>query len=384
MKQPDSFFRPRRHPGRAAATLLLSALLLLPLTGCLGEGDYRPDAIGQEGVITVVIDSTEWQGPVGDALRATVGQYVNTLPAPERMFDLKQVNLRTEQDLEAVRKMKNVLFVAPLDDTTNVARYIKNVFDAEAQEAIRAGQRAVIGREDLWRRDQQVYYITGANEQDVIASILERGETIVDAFNEITRERLQVEMFERGRQPEIETQLMEEHGFALNVQHDYLVAMDTTNFVWLRRILSDTWRSLFIYYEENADPSQLTPEWIYSTRDSLTRMYVQGNLGGWVEIHRIRPLETENIDFLGRYGFETRGLWQMVGEQEGEVFQFGMGGPFVTYTFYDEASDRIYMIDGMVFAPGFDKREFLRQMEVIAHTFRTRAEATAEPPLAAR
>jgi hypothetical protein len=33
------------------------------------------------------------------------------------------------------------------------------------------------------------------------------------------------------------------------------------------------------------------------------------------------------------------------------------------------------MIDGMVFAPGHDKREFLRQMEVIAHTFRTRGEA---------
>jgi hypothetical protein len=33
------------------------------------------------------------------------------------------------------------------------------------------------------------------------------------------------------------------------------------------------------------------------------------------------------------------------------------------------------MIDGMVFAPGYDKRTFLRQMEVIARTFRTRQQA---------
>ena len=31
------------------------------------------------------------------------------------------------------------------------------------------------------------------------------------------------------------------------------------NFIWLRRILSDTWRSVFIYYEENADPSSVDP-----------------------------------------------------------------------------------------------------------------------------
>jgi hypothetical protein len=67
----------------------------------------------------------------------------------------------------------------------------------------------------------------------------------------------------------------------------------------------------------------------------------------------------------------------MVGDQNGETVEFGMGGPFVMYTFYDQATGRIYMIDGMVFAPGFDKREFLRQLEVIAHTFRTRRDAEA-------
>ncbi len=66
----------------------------------------------------------------------------------------------------------------------------------------------------------------------------------------------------------------------------------------------------------------------------------------------------------------------MVGRENGEKIEFGMGGPFLTYTFYDQATGRIYMIDGMVFAPGYSKREFLRQMEVIAHTFRTRAETT--------
>jgi hypothetical protein len=60
----------------------------------------------------------------------------------------------------------------------------------------------------------------------------------------------------------------------------------------------------------------------------------------------------------------------------------GMGGPFLTYAFYDEPSGRLYLIDGMVFAPSFKKREFLRQMEVIAFTFRTRQEEAAKAQLA--
>jgi hypothetical protein len=262
-----------------------------------------------------------------------------------------------------------VIFVAPLSDTTNEAQYIKNVFDESAQKAIMEGDGAVVSREDLWRRFQQVFYITGADTADVVAAIHRRADDLTRSFNEITRRRMARDMFARSRQHEIEERLMRRHGFAVNAQHDYQIAIDTTRFVWLRRIMTDTWRSLWVYYEENADPGKLTPSWIYSTRDSLTRIYVQGNLGDWIEIDERRPLESENIDVFGRYGYETRGLWHMVGENGRPA---GMGGPFVTYTFYDQASGRIYMIDGMVFAPGFEKREFLRQLEVIAHTFRTR------------
>ncbi|MBT8400476.1 MAG: DUF4837 family protein, partial [Rhodothermia bacterium] len=130
---------------------------------------------------------------------------------------------------------------------------------------------------------------------------------------------------------------------------------------------------------EYADPMALTPEWIYQKRDSLGQLYLLGNAGGFVQIDRRRPLVAENIDFLDRYGFEVRGLWHLVGpDNAGEIVSYGAGGPFLTYAFYDEETGRNYLIDGMVFAPGFDKREFLRQLEVIAHTFKSRAEL--EPP----
>lgn len=65
-------------------------------------------------------------------------------------------------------------------------------------------------------------------------------------------------------------------------------------------------------------------------------------------------------------------------EEEGDFVSVGGGGPFVAYAFYDQASDRIYLLHGSVFAPEYDKLKFLRQMEVMANTFRTRADQNAD------
>lgn len=379
---------PRQLTLRAQLTLFVIALTVLIATAGCGEGDFRPRATGPEGQITVVMDTTRWNGTVGEAVRANIAPYVSTLPAPERAFDIRHVSLTSEQVFDNVKTQKNVVFVAPLSDSTREASFMRSRLSQEAEEAVRSGRTAVVAKPNLWRQSQRVFFVTAATPNGLVDALQNQGDRIRNAFHDITLTRMQDEMFDKGRQFALEDSLMEQHGFAVNVQHDYQIAIDTTTadggFVWLRRILSDTRRGLFIYYKENADPSQLTPEWIYSTRDSLTERYLRGNVGGFVKVDYRRPLQTENPDFLGRYAYVTRGLWYMVGRNEdGELFQYGGGGPFVNYAFYDQGQDRIYMIDGMVFAPGYDKRTFLRQMEVIAQTFRTQQEADA-PAVAER
>ena len=364
---------PRPAPGIFGSVLLLFCVLVF---GC-ESSDFRLEAIGPEAQLTVVIDSTHWEGPIGEAVREHVATQIATLPNPETAFDVRQMHLSNQHDFEQATKFKNILFVAPLSDTTNEAKFLKSLLSDEAREAIEEGRSAVVPRTDVWRNRQQVFYVTAATPEALAQTLREDGPGIRRQLDEAMRGRLYRDMFDQGRQGEIEEYLMEHHGFAVHGQHDYVIALDTTNFVWLRRVLSDTWRSLFVYYEDDANPAKLTPEWVYATRDSLARRYLRGTLDGWVEIDRRRPLETDEISFLDRYALETRGLWHMVGMMDGEKVQFGMGGPFLTYAFYDQPTGRLYLIDGMVFAPNFDKREFLRQMEVIAYTFRTRQEAEA-------
>ena len=71
------------------------------------------------------------------------------------------------------------------------------------------------------------------------------------------------------------------------------------------------------------------------------------------------PKERE-INLKGNYAKELRGLWHVQGDF--------MGGPFVSYSMVDEHRNRVITIDGYVYAPKFDKREYLRQLHALALT----------------
>ncbi|NND71263.1 MAG: DUF4837 family protein [Rhodothermales bacterium] len=352
----------------------IGVFLILPalfLAGC-DDLKYTPTAVGKEGNVVIVADTLLWASPVGAALREEIGYPISTLPAPEPSFGIETFPLIGQASLNRIKAQKNVVIAAALDDSSQVTRLIRSLFAEDALQAVYTSGGATILRNDLWRLSQKVAIVTAPTNEQLIDEIKNAGPEIRSQFNEISRTRTNRDMFKKGRQFEVEERLLNDHGFAVNVQHDFQVAIDTTDFIWLRRILSsESWRSVFVHYVENGNPAEMTPEWIYNTRDSLTQKYVTGNLNGFVEIDRRRPLETENISFNDSFGFETRGLWQMMTYEDGEKRQFGMGGPFVTYTFYDQDSGRIYLVDGMVFAPGYQKREFLRQVEVISYTFRT-------------
>ena len=377
---------------RGAPSVLPAVLLVLAslvIAGCLGNTDYRPEAAGPPGEVTVVVDSARWNGAVGEALRQTLGQPIVTLPVAEPAFDLRQLDL-TSNTLDRVERHKNVIIAAALQDSSREAQFLRQQFSEEARQAVQSGGGTVIPRPDLWRRQQQVFYVAASTPDELAATIRQRGAALRDSLNLATRRRTYDEMFERGRQRAIEDTLMAHHGFAVNAQHDYAIATDTTfagpsgqrqgGFVLMVRKLPDTWRRLFVWYKENADPSTISRDWILSMRDSLAGQYLQGARRGAAYTDRRQTINTREIDFLGRYAYESRGIWYMATadttDAQGDTGRVTLGGagPFVNYTFYDQQQDRIYMIDGTVFAPDYDKREFLRQMEVIAYTFRTQPE----------
>jgi hypothetical protein len=371
--------------------LLAAAAIVVVLVGVLylafGTGrsviTYTPDAVGQTGTLYVVADSATWNGPVGDAIRDELGRGLATLPQPEPAFTLIRQDL-TEQFFNQLRRQHAVLFAGPYTRPSTTGRFLRARLDSSGVAALERGGNGVFLRPNLWATRQLVVYATGPDDETVAAQIRARGSELRRAFDALARQRLTRDMFERARQTDIEDRLLERHGFAVGVQHDYVLVRDTTfvtdagtagTFVRLRRLAaSDSWRDLFIYFEEDPRLERLNREAVLALREDLSRRFVRGaDDSTYIRVEDRfpdrRPIVTDTVGLNGRFALETRGTWYL-GREDGR--SAGMGGPFVNYAFYDDDTGRFYMIDGMVFAPRFDKREFLRQMEAIAHTFRTR------------
>ena len=47
-----------------------------------------------------------------------------------------------------------------------------------------------------------------------------------------------------------------------------------------------------------------------------------------------------------------------------------MGGPFLNYIIKDEKNNRMLFVDAFVYAPKYNKREYLRKMEAMVSTLK--------------
>jgi len=373
-----------------ALPLAALALGLLALAGCRGGPVFitTQEAVGQPGTLYVIADSVTWAGPVGDAIREELGGGIPTLPQPEPAFTIIRQDL-SEHYLRQIQRQHSVLIAAPYTRDSGPGRFLRARLDDTGIAALERGGNGVFLRPDLWARNQLAVYATAPSDEALAAQIREAGGDLRRQFDALARRRLARDMFSRARQTDVEDGLLDRHGFAVGVQHDYVLVRDTTfltdagtagTFVRLRRIASsDSWREVFVYFEEDPRLERLNREAVLALREDISRRFVRGaDDTTYVRVEdrfpEQRPVLTDTVSLNGRFALETRGTWYL-GTAGGR--SAGMGGPFVNYAFYDEDTGRFYLIDGMVFAPRFDKREFLRQMEAIAHTFRTR-DATPE------
>jgi hypothetical protein len=360
------------------------ALFLVVLVGCEAVASGPGRARGEAEEVTVVTDSATWAGPVGDAIRAELARPIATLPSSQGAFRLRFQPLN-ERLFDQMKRLPNLVFAAPIDTEGPVGEFLRARVGEGNLEAVRSGDAAALNvRPDLWFEDQLVVVATAADDEALALEFLQRGGELRDAFNDLARERTTSEMFARLRQTELEDELLAAHDFRVQIQHDYVPVQDTTasvlgregDFVRYRRVLSDTWRDFFVYAEDGVETLPTQDE-LDQLTDALLEEFARGSEdSSFVQIDDQRPITRDTTALAGRTALETRGLWYMTNDV--------MGGAFVRYAFVDEATDRLYLYYGMTFAPSrrLDKRKFLRQMEAVAYTFRTRADLEAESTVA--
>ena len=346
--------------------LILFSFSLFFLSAC--DTTNKP-AKGLEDEIYVIADSSEYE-ELRVALESTFEKVIYT-PQPEKLFTLRRVS---PNEIEKYRTRKNIIIVAPMNSNSIASQFIKAIVDTAIRTKIMSNQMSQVMKNNLWAKNQLVVVLTAPDMQELEFNILKKSDDLLYAFQKISDERLSQSLYSASYEKKnIEGKLLKKYGWVIYIQADFTLAMDKPedNFVWLRRSPnSDMERWIFVHWLENATPAYLNADSIRMIRNKITRKYYQTSDDQSYVVIGEEYLTTNEVNFKGRYAILTQGLW--------ELNIKGMGGPFINYTFFDEKTKRLYMVDGSIYAPKYYKRNLIQQVDVILQSFMTESELSAD------
>ena len=331
--------------------------------------NVKKPATGLEDEIIVVADSSEYYDLEGTLL--DVFAKIIYTPQPEKLFKLKRIPL---EQLYNFKNRKNIIIIAPLNSGSETSKYIGGILDSTVKRLVVSDSVHVINKYDLWAKNQLVMILTAPTMEKLKKDILFDHDNLVKYFQKISNQRLYEKLYARiYENRKAEAKFLKKYGWIIYVQTDYLLAKDDSaaHFVWLRRAPNtNVERWVFVYWMDNASPVYLNADSVYALRNRLTKKYYRASDDtNYVEIADEYRTTTE-VNFKGRYALMTQGLWRMTDKS--------MGGPFVNYTFYDEKTHRLYMLDGSIYAPKYKKKQIIQQVDVLLQSFMTKNDMSKE------
>lgn len=351
--------------------IIIVAVVAYAAVQLIDWGEYQLRAEGDMYEIIVFADSSDF-AVLEPVLREALGREIIT-PQPEQLFVLIREDI---ENLTRYRRTKNLLIMAPLDGEGQTAQYMNAALSERVKELVMAEEEFLINRYHSNARGQLTMYLTGPTLDHIYNNIMDNADRIFYHFHNfaLQREMEGVTRERRYAKAELSEKFLEDYQWAMFIQHDYYLAINNPekNFVWLRRATPpDMERWIFIHWIEDAEEHQITPQFIRETRDQLTQQFYR-TVDDKAYV-RIAPEyhELQEVNFKDRYGIKTRGLWRFS--------DFSGGGPFINYTFYDDETERIYMLDGSIFAPRYEKKKLILQVQALLNTFEPSPDLDEDP-----
>ena len=318
-------------------TLMLPALLLT--AGCKKEqsAPLLPSITGKAGEVEIVSSKARWESEVGNAIRTVLQAEYPFTPQKEPKYRI--YNVPPEGFVNFFRSHRNVLYV--------------HIADTCAQK--------VMVSKDVWASPQTMVTVFAPDEQSAIDIILAKGDYICESFEDAERERVIINA-KKFENPGLGEAVRRQFGGAPYFPSSYTLKKQADNFMWISYETTYTTQGIFIYQFPYTGEEQFTREALVAKRNEVMKENVPGSLEGSYMI--TNPVITPGYwqkSYKGRDFTEIRSLWETQNDY--------MGGPFISDAFRSSDGKDVIVIEGFVYAPKYDKRDYLRQVEAIIYSW---------------
>ncbi|MEE3152596.1 MAG: DUF4837 family protein [Candidatus Neomarinimicrobiota bacterium] len=315
--------------------------------GCAG----KKDSLGTDDEIRVICSKID-EPVIKDYLAYVFDDTIYT-PAPEPLFKL--IFSRPEH-YDDLKEYAQVIIAAVNRNSTNPGYRLLKKLLPEGQLNNSEDDNPVLLTRDLHAKDQ-VYVVINASNKEHLFNYLDKNKVLLRKhYDEQFKLRGSRFLF-NDNQTQIEEKINEDYGWFLKIPWGWEVLRndDKMNFFWMGSEYPYRWMSIKWDNGNNINDGL-----------SLGKQIWNFPINHYKSIRfNENRFKLDRIYFNDYKGWQCSGIWESMDSLDAK------GGPFYSYIFYDHHSDRTFHINTLVHNPGKSKAVYIRQMELIAKSFRS-------------
>lgn len=338
-------------------------LAALGLSACTEEAKKSfggpNNAYGRLNDLVVICDDHIWNGPIGDTIDYYYAAAYPILPQPEPLYDLRQYSLKKLDMEPLLKELRTYLIVANLaDEDSPVAKMVRA--DLGEENYMRAKEdpsfHTLVGK-DKWARGQLLVYVFSFSEDGLANALIQNFSAISKRVRDSEKPHLSRRLFVGGENYDLRESIQNKTGVTLRLPKGYFIALDKDEITWLRYETDNASSNILIHKLPYTSEKQLSKEGIKAIRDDLGRKYVSSRIPkSYMRINdEDLPMFTYVKTINNRYAIEARGIWELENDF--------MGGPFISYLIHNPEKNELLFLDGFVYAPQDDKRNYVQYLE---------------------
>lgn len=300
----------------------------------------QPRSIGNTAEILVVVENEkQWDNGIGKIIREIFAKDQYGLNQSEPLFKLSHVQKQSFSDL--FKKHHN-LFIIDIEPGIKESKIETSV--------------------DLWSKPQRIYKITAASSSEFVDIMSKNQDMFINAYHQTDMQRI-MEVFRPIQNTKAVAEVKKATGIKMVIPKDFTLAKNLDNFVWIRKEAGAYSQGIFIISADYQDTAQFSKESIIARIDQELKVNVPGAVyESYMTTDHEFVLPKDKIvkDFPTGFAVEVVGLWTVENDF--------MGGPFKSFTIYNEKTGKIVTLMAYVYKPNERKRNLLKQVEAILYS----------------
>lgn len=317
--------------------LSLALLAIAALASCksTSTNTKKQASQGQPYEIIIVAGNDEWGSALSDTLQSVLKETIPVLNSPEPLYTTSRIHPNSYDGM--LRLHRNILLV-------------------EANEKYEAP--AIHAQYDVTAAPQIIVSLTGPDVKSMTQYVSDYRKELQTIFEAAERNR-SLALNRSTENKALGAKIFDKFGFNIVIPNTYLEAEANAqeDFMWLRKHYNEAEQGIIIYKYPYTGNDDFTRDSLLNRRNEFVARIEGSNAGSHMTTAPVfKPLLAYKR-IHGRNWAEMRGFWDM----EGDYY----GGPFVSYSTLDRATQQVITIDMYILSPnhGKMKRNYYRQLE---------------------